>query len=107
VEIIFSFSPVIFRGNGFRFQISPSKAEKIKKFRIVSPGTWKPAFKSPPPLFEKGGEGGFSWFAGGNLEGPAKSHRDDGFDCRGAMLRAQYRARAACPYHARRAKTEE
>jgi hypothetical protein len=36
-----------------------------------------------------------------------KSRQTDGFDCRGAMLRARYRARAACPYDARRAKTEE
>jgi len=32
-----------------------------------------------------------------------RSHPNDGFNCRGAMLRARDRARAACPYHARRA----
>jgi len=42
-----------------------------------------------------------------NDDDPVKSHANDGFNCRGAMRRARYRARAACPYDARRAKTEK
>jgi len=42
-----------------------------------------------------------------NFDALAKIRKTGGFNCRGAMLRARYRARAACPYHARRAKTEE